>query len=546
MPLGALQPRFPWVRKALGDQRLLPFLRGHPSLFEVYADDEGRMTSAEEAAWKVRVLHRRLQASDICDVECRKAQEALVDKVHQVCARSCKEMQLSWLTSDSRIKKRLAACTRAGGLCGDAEVYSSQWWDVAAELLLRCLVDDARFVTREPAEDAEAADGDGGGGDRRRATLVCLAAPLADDASPSAPPGASVSDVAAAALLRRVEYLIRQETRVVRAKGKALRPELSAGKLGTDPVVENLLEGRKLLETLKELSGVDLRYRGEGTKRTCWVGLTEPPSEAAADDGDACSVGSGGGASTVADAPPPPPPAVVVLLHVPGHVVVVEKPSGVTTEDLHEAACGDPRAFFTDERVGTVSRLDRVTSGALVFPTSKAAELHVGNQFREGTTQKEYLALVCGVAEPAGVVCAKLKLVDTGKTYKTFVNAAGKPAETRYERVAVYRRGNGRAYSLLRVRPVTGRTHQIRAHLGHIGHFLVSDGRYAGEKRAKGHREWCPRLFLHAERITFSPTASGPEVTAVASLPADLRAVLEGLSLDTSEDSKPCDGGGVQ
>ena len=86
--------------------------------------------------------------------------------------------------------------------------------------------------------------------------------------------------------------------------------------------------------------------------------------------------------------------------------------------------------------------------------------------------------------------------------------------------------------TLLRVQPMTGRTHQIRAHMAHLGHPIIGDTKYNRTKRARQQRDWCPRMFLHAAHIAFHDLAGRP-VEAEAPLAPELRALLDTLEQDS-------------
>eukprot|EP00966_Prymnesium_polylepis_P013212 305006-Prymnesium_polylepis.1 len=208
---------------------------------------------------------------------------------------------------------------------------------------------------------------------------------------------------------------------------------------------------------------------------------------------------------------------------------VLNKPSGVTTEALiaaferkrrapPHAVCDGAQDGVGDGRIGdsfdgaedlyrirSVSRLDRPTSGCLVVPLTRAAELHLTSRFKARRVHKTYLALVAGEADAHGVVELQLKLVESATCYKSFVHPDGKRATTRFSRKALLAHPeSGARYSLLEVTPETGRTHQIRAHLAHIGLPLVCDKKYAPRRSAASTFQtlaWCPRLFLHAARL---------------------------------------------
>ena len=88
---------------------------------------------------------------------------------------------------------------------------------------------------------------------------------------------------------------------------------------------------------------------------------------------------------------------------------------------------------------------------------------------------------------------------------------------------------NYKLFTLLACQPKTGRTHQIRVHLKHIGHPLVSDEKYAGRKVYRLDKRWCPRQFLHAKKISFKHPVSGKWMQMESPLPDDLKNVLDKL-----------------
>ena len=154
---------------------------------------------------------------------------------------------------------------------------------------------------------------------------------------------------------------------------------------------------------------------------------------------------------------------------------------------------------------------------------------------------KTYVCLVGGaVAGASGEVDAKLRLVDNASTYRCFVHPDGKPARTRWRRLASYRRARTGAderagaaavvdeLTLLSVTPLTGRTHQIRAHMAHLGTPIVGDTKYNRTKRARQQRGWCPRMFLHARRVRFCDI-KGRTAEAEAPLAPELQELLDAL-----------------
>ena len=179
------------------------------------------------------------------------------------------------------------------------------------------------------------------------------------------------------------------------------------------------------------------------------------------------------------------------------------------------------------ERSGIVHRLDKETSGVLIVARTESAMLKLQNQFKERAVVKEYLALVHGKVKAPGVVKLDVGRLPWNRERFGAVNG-GRESETSYEIVGVYRNKDGE-FTLLRLKPKTGRTHQIRIHMKHIGHPVVSDTFYAGRKTSRRDREWCPRLFLHAAKISFMDPDTHKQVLHESGLPRDLLFVLSKL-----------------
>ncbi|MEK7860714.1 MAG: RluA family pseudouridine synthase [Chloroflexota bacterium] len=174
-------------------------------------------------------------------------------------------------------------------------------------------------------------------------------------------------------------------------------------------------------------------------------------------------------------------------------------------------------------RPGIVHRLDKDTSGVMVIAKNDLAHVALARQLQGRTARKEYLALVWG--DPGGdpaVVDAPL-LRDPGDRRRMVVRAGGREAMTRFARIAAFGDGT-RRQALLLVRPVTGRTHQIRAHLAFARFPIVGDPVYGRKSDPSG----LGRQFLHAWRLTVRLPHAG-ERTFTAPLAADLRAHLAGL-----------------
>jgi 23S rRNA pseudouridine1911/1915/1917 synthase len=228
------------------------------------------------------------------------------------------------------------------------------------------------------------------------------------------------------------------------------------------------------------------------------------------------------------------------VVHADSAVIVVDKPAGVVVHPdaahrsgtlvagllasypelvrLPELGCGEP------DRPGIVHRLDKDTSGLLVVARSANAYRSLTAQLAARTMSRTYLALACGaLGAESGVVDAPIGRSLRDPTRMT-VAVGGRAARTHYRVLARF--VQPLEASFLELRLETGRTHQIRVHLAAIGHPVVGDARYRGDRRRSG----CARPFLHAAGLAFVNPASGREVSFTSPLPADLVAVLERFS----------------
>ena len=156
------------------------------------------------------------------------------------------------------------------------------------------------------------------------------------------------------------------------------------------------------------------------------------------------------------------------------NLLVINKPQGVTSEDFFERVKEEySTAIFTH-------RLDRNTSGVILFALNDSAYSELYNGFKERTFEKYYHCLVNGAFESKKGILKDYLIKDekkgTVKIYNKEVPGS-KPVITAYEEVL-----RGEFSSVLKVELITGRTHQIRAHLAHHGHFIIGDGKYGAEK----------------------------------------------------------------
>jgi 23S rRNA pseudouridine1911/1915/1917 synthase len=214
------------------------------------------------------------------------------------------------------------------------------------------------------------------------------------------------------------------------------------------------------------------------------------------------------------------------------HVIVIDKPAGLVVHPgagnetgtmVHGLLARFPEVADVGEadRPGVVHRLDTGTSGLLVVARSPVAYDSLVEQLSGRSVERVYMVLVWGaVAADAGLVDAPLARGSRDPT-RMAVSAGGKEARTRYQ---VDRRFETPApLTLLECRLETGRTHQIRAHLAAIGHPVVGDDRYRGDRPKV---LAAPRPFLHARLLAFDHPATGERLTFESPLPPDLAALL--------------------
>lgn len=237
------------------------------------------------------------------------------------------------------------------------------------------------------------------------------------------------------------------------------------------------------------------------------------------------------------------------IRHLDEHLVIVEKPSGIPTvrhpterdwkaarralaptlDDLVarqvSRAAGRTRKGPLP-RLRIVHRLDKETSGLVVFARTVAAERGLGKQFHRHTVVRRYLAVVPGEVGPQRIESRLVRDRGDGRRGSTAVASEGKGAVTHVE---VAERLPG--YTVLHCRLETGRTHQIRIHLAELGHPVCGEKVYTHDSR--GHvapdRSGAPRLALHAAELGFVHPVTGAELHWTMPLPPDLADFVERL-----------------
>ena len=221
----------------------------------------------------------------------------------------------------------------------------------------------------------------------------------------------------------------------------------------------------------------------------------------------------------------------IEILLVDPHLVVVNKPSGLL---VHRGWANDDDVamFRVRDMLGAhvypVHRLDRGTSGVLVFARTRQAAATLTASFESREVDKRYLALVRGEPAASGTIDHPIpRSVETG------AGAPRVPAVTHYRLVA---RSTVDRCSLVLAIPETGRVHQVRRHLRHLGHPLVGDVNYGrGEINRRYRSEYgLHRLALHALSIAFAHPVTRAPIMVTAPMPDDLGLPLQRLALPRS------------
>jgi 23S rRNA pseudouridine1911/1915/1917 synthase len=251
-----------------------------------------------------------------------------------------------------------------------------------------------------------------------------------------------------------------------------------------------------------------------------------------------------------------PEPIALRVAYEDEDVIVIDKPAGLV---VHPAAghgsgtlvnallahCGESLSGIGGvRRPGIVHRLDKDTTGLIVVAKTDRAHRVLAEQFaahgRDGRLERSYLALAWGVpARPRGTIDAPLARSEANRTRIAVAKAGGRRAVTHYDVVERFAGKDGEpAASLLRLALETGRTHQIRVHLAHIGHPLLGDRIYGAGFRASANRlgpdarsvlAALDRQALHAAVLGFAHPADGRRIRLESPLPADLARLVAAL-----------------
>lgn len=232
------------------------------------------------------------------------------------------------------------------------------------------------------------------------------------------------------------------------------------------------------------------------------------------------------------------------------YVLVVNKPAGMVVHPGHGNYDGtlvnalawhfkdNPDYDVTDPRMGLVHRIDKDTSGLLVVAKTPNAKTDLGLQFFHKSTTRRYVAMVWGaMKEPEGTITGNIGRDPRDRLLMAVYppdKEGGKHAVTHYTTLE-----NLKHVALVQCQLETGRTHQIRVHMRHIGHPLFNDARYGGDKILRGNTsssyaqfinncfKLCPRQALHAKTLGFRHPQTGQTMNFDSELPHDMAALIQ-------------------
>ena len=213
------------------------------------------------------------------------------------------------------------------------------------------------------------------------------------------------------------------------------------------------------------------------------------------------------------------------ILHIDDHILIINKPSGLSVlPDGWEKDTSYLVKLLEDEygRIFIVHRLDKITSGVMVFARTAEAHRTLNMQFESHEAEKVYHAIMQGEPKWDEKVTKFPLRSNVGKKHRTMVDDKnGKPSETRFRVIKRYQAG-----ALVEARPMTGRTHQVRVHAYALGHPLLEDFLYGATETGL-----IGRPALHARSLTFTHPATNELMTFTAEHPQDFATALELLSV---------------
>jgi 23S rRNA pseudouridine1911/1915/1917 synthase len=234
-----------------------------------------------------------------------------------------------------------------------------------------------------------------------------------------------------------------------------------------------------------------------------------------------------------------PEPIALDIVHEDEQIMVINKPAGLVVHPgagnwsgtLLNGLLHHCPQLVSVPRAGIVHRLDKDTSGLMVVGKTLAAQTDLVRQLQARTVKREYLALVWGTPHLSGTIDASMGRHPKDRIKMAVsTNMSAKPAITHYERIASGMLDR-RPVSLVQCRLETGRTHQIRVHMQHLGFALVGEATYGKQHLASAFH----RQALHARRLGLTHPASGEHCEWLEPLPADFAALIASAGIPEPE-----------
>jgi RluA family pseudouridine synthase len=213
----------------------------------------------------------------------------------------------------------------------------------------------------------------------------------------------------------------------------------------------------------------------------------------------------------------------LTILYDDAELIVINKPAGIPVlPDGWEKDAPYLVKLVTEQfgKIWVVHRLDKTTSGVMIFARTKDSHRSLSMQFEQHESKKIYIALVVGNPDWDQLIVRHPLRVNVGHSHRTIVDdRSGKPCETTFRVMERFR-----GFSLLEANPATGRTHQIRVHAFATGFPLLGDPLYGDQKTGL-----IPRPALHAESLTITHPVTHERTTYIAPKPDDILRVVEKL-----------------